>query len=239
MSVGSKGGCQLSLFFLVGVSPEGCIDPLRPGSTHHRPVPGLPVPLCGCALQMGAQNMAFRFLSGEQGCMFVACVEVCVRRFTAAEGPHSLTMGSDAHSLTLPNDWWRTAAPSVGPLDLLDMELVFWHLSPEWFAELRSTPVLSVEVRTATGPAVGQTAATSRREPPVNVSSLSTAGEVTIVYADVDRCVCVRACGWGPGLPRRGRGSGTQKFVYQKKPKSIFLFVNFLFSHLKSGGAAP
>ena len=31
-----------------------------------------------------------------------------------------------------------------------------------------------------------------------------------------------------------GGGSGTQKFVYQKWPKSTFPFVNFIFSHYET-----
>ena len=54
-------------------------------------------------------------------------------------------------------------------------------------------------------------------------------------------CLCVRAAyhpsqvwahgGRGGGIGREeGGGSGTQAFVYQKQPKSIFPFVNFIFS---------
>ena len=42
-------------------------------------------------------------------------------------------------------------------------------------------------------------------------------------------------------LEERGWGSRTQKFVYQKQPKSIFPFVNFVFSHYETwvqGGRA-
>ena len=44
--------------------------------------------------------------------------------------------------------------------------------------------------------------------------------------------VLLKEGGWGGG---GGGGAGTQKFVDQKQPKSIFLFVNYIFSTMKSG----